>query len=344
MPLPVVSAAPKILDDGAFRRISQCLDVNVEGPAVPADEVQRLHELRSLGILDSLPEERFDRITRMAQRVLGVPIALVSLVDQDRQWFKSRQGLDVTETPRALSFCGHAILGEGEFIIENALDDRRFRDNPLVLKDPNIRFYAGVPIAGPDGGKLGTLCVIDRQPRTMTRADLDVLNDLARMVEFELVVTQLAITDDLTGLNNRRGMGVQGSYALDVCRREGLPAVLLFLDLDGLKAINDRQGHERGDVAIRVTADAMRSTFRSVDVLARLGGDEFCVLLVGTSSVDISIQRLNREVRARSATVALDLSLSVGQSGFDPMSPASLDELIARADESMYSNKASNRR
>jgi PAS domain S-box-containing protein len=161
-------------------------------PDYTANELGRIAALHGLGILDTPPEERFDRITRIAQQIFNVPIALVSLVDKDRQWFKSCQGLGVSETPRDISFCGHAILGDGLFVVPDALEDARFADNPLVTSDPKIRFYAGSTLIGKDGQKLGTLCIIDRRARTFTAAGLQTLSDLARLVERELNERDLA--------------------------------------------------------------------------------------------------------------------------------------------------------
>ena len=120
-----------------------------------------------MNVLDTSPEERFDRLTRVAKRMFDVPIALVSLVDADRQWFKSCVGLSAAETSRDISFCGHAILGEDTFVISDARADERFADNPLVVGEPKIQFYAGCPLRALDGWKLGTLCIIDRTPRSM---------------------------------------------------------------------------------------------------------------------------------------------------------------------------------
>lgn len=145
-------------------------------------------------MLDTPAEERFDRITRIAKRHFGLPIALVSLVDTDRQWFKSNQGLDATETPRSLSFCGHAILGEDIFHVPDALEDRRFRDNPLVTGKPNIRFYAGAPLHAPSGERVGTLCILGSRPRELTAEDCAVLRDLADCVEGELEHAELHAT------------------------------------------------------------------------------------------------------------------------------------------------------
>lgn len=155
-------------------------------PKQPPDESERLAALCSLHALDTPPDERFDRITRIAQRMFDAPIALVSLVDADRQWFKSRMGLDATQTPRGISFCGHAILQSEPFIINDALLDARFADNPLVTGAPHIRFYAGVPIHEARVWRMGTLCIIDHKPRELTPEQIRSLQDLAIWTETEL--------------------------------------------------------------------------------------------------------------------------------------------------------------
>lgn len=150
------------------------------------NDSQRCEVLHSLNILDSAPEARFDRLTRLAQRLFQVDIALVSLVDEQRQWFKSRQGLEATETPRSISFCGHAIEQDRVFVVEDTLADERFADNPLVTDGPRIRFYAGCPLKGPGGLLMGTLCVIDSRPRQFDDQERDALRVLAELVEVEL--------------------------------------------------------------------------------------------------------------------------------------------------------------
>lgn len=160
-------------------------------PQIPEEEPLRLNALRDLKLLDTLPEERFDRLTRLARQLFSVPIALVSLVDEQRQWFKSRQGLDVCETAREISFCGHAILKNEILYVPNALEDYRFSDNPLVVGPLGIRFYAGAPLFAPDGYRVGTLCVIDTKPREITGAQLNALRDLADTVQDELARAHL---------------------------------------------------------------------------------------------------------------------------------------------------------
>jgi GAF domain-containing protein len=153
---------------------------------LPDNEPERLSSLYSLNILDSDIEEEFDRFTRLAMNIFDVPIALISLVDEDRQWFKSCQGLSAQETDRDISFCGHAILQRDTFIVEDTLEDERFCDNPLVTSEPKIRFYAGQPIIYNSHYHLGTLCLIDHKPRHFTERDSQVLQDLTRLVEDEI--------------------------------------------------------------------------------------------------------------------------------------------------------------
>ncbi|MGH1342870.1 MAG: sensor histidine kinase [Nannocystales bacterium] len=149
---------------------------------VPKNESERLRRLRRYGILDTPPTPRFDRIVRLAGRLLDCPIALVSLVDEHRQWFKARVGLDASQTPRADAFCAHTIMGEDVLVVTDAATDPRFADNPLVMGDPDIRFYAGAPLIVGGGLAMGTLCVIDRKPRELDEAGRAVLADLAQMV------------------------------------------------------------------------------------------------------------------------------------------------------------------
>jgi len=152
-------------------------------PGCPANEEVRLSRLFELGILDTPPDDELDRVTRLARKLFDVDIALVSLIDEKRQWFKSAAGLDTKETPRDISFCGHAILGNTTFVVNDALKDERFFDNPLVTGKPHIRFYAGHPLQSVEGYNLGTLCILDSKPREFSRENADSLVDLAKIVE-----------------------------------------------------------------------------------------------------------------------------------------------------------------
>lgn len=310
-------------------------------PTVPENEQARMETLRALRILDTAPEERFDRITRMARRIFGVPISLVSLVDTDRQWFKSAQGLGATETPRNVSFCGHAILGEGVFVVPNALDDERFVDNPLVAKDPHIRFYAGSPIKAANGHKVGTLCLIDREPRRLDEEDKLLLQDLGVMIEQEIAAMQLATLDELTGISNRRGLMELAVHALSMCKRQGSDAVLLGIDLNDFKPINDTHGHAEGDRALIAFSDLLKECFRDSDVFARVGGDEFIALLTHTApgEADRAIERLQQAVSDYNGVAkrGYELSFSVGCAHFT--GKETLESLMEIADQAMYENK-----
>ncbi len=316
----------------------------MKAPALPSDETQRLRVLQSLNILDTPADPRFDHITRLAQRLLGVPIALVSLVDAHRQWFKSRQGLEAAETPRDVSFCGHTILGDEPMVIEDATQDERFHDNPLVTGEPGIRFYAGTPLRAPSGQKLGTLCVLDRRPRRLESADLETLADLGRLAEDQIRALALATTDELTRIPNRRGFRAIAAQLLANAARSRAPVALLSFDLDGFKRINDVEGHESGDNALASFARCLLRTCRSADVVGRLGGDEFSALLWGADAagVDRLLERLGRAVDAANRANAgrLPLAYSVGVALAGAESTASLDELLAQADARMYEQKA----
>ena len=319
----------------------------MQTPAIPIDETQRLRALATLCILDTVPEERFDRITRLACRAFNAPIALVSLVDRDRQWFKSKQGIDISETGRHLSFCGHAILADGSMLVPDALRDERFRDNPLVLDGPKIRFYAGHPIHGPDGSRIGTLCVSDHQPRNFSAEDAALLVDLAAMVERELELVDRASTDELTHLSNRRGFITVATQVLALCRRNRQPAVIVVVDLDSFKTVNDKHGHEAGDAVLRLFAKMLFAHFRSSDVIARLGGDEFALLCSGTNSAQLaaSLETLANEF---SSSVLVreypHLSWSAGMADFHPDSSDTVDALLRVADRRMYRAKSDSRR
>jgi len=171
---------------------------------IPANEEKRLQELYSLELLDTPYEEEFDEIVRIASKICNAPMSVVTLLDSQRQWFKAKVGNLGSETKRDVSFCGHAIMGDGIMEIPNALDDERFVDNPLVTNNPNIRFYAGMPLVTQRGYKIGTLCVIDTVPRNLDEDQLESLETLARQVmriiELRVKVREL---NELTNVKNK---------------------------------------------------------------------------------------------------------------------------------------------
>jgi len=156
-------------------------------PPTPRDESARIDALHALNVLDTQPEDRFDRLTRLAKRVFNVPYSTISMIDSHRQWFKSIQGLSLCETSRDISFCAHAILFDEILYVENALKDERFHDNPVVVGEPKIRFYAGCSL-DVNGFKMGTFCVFDKKPRAFSSEDRQLLRDLAVLAERELAL------------------------------------------------------------------------------------------------------------------------------------------------------------
>ena len=317
-------------------------------PELPVNEAERLHALRTLEILDTSHEERFDRVTRMAKRMFGVEISLVSLVDEDRQWFKSKQGLGASETPREISFCGHAINQDGLFIIPNAIEDVRFSDNPLVTDAPNIRFYAGYPLKLRQGINIGTLCLIDSEPKYLNDEDKQLLNDLGAMIEQEIRSIQLATLDELTLISNRRGFLTLAEHSQKVCQRKKIPMSVILFDLNKFKPINDNYGHHEGDFALKQFAEVMRSVFRESDVIGRLGGDEFVVMLtdVNDEQIAVILDRFSIEMDAMNQVINKPylIESSAGVACFSYDTEQSLEEMIAEADTAMYEKKKSRAR
>jgi diguanylate cyclase (GGDEF)-like protein/PAS domain S-box-containing protein len=164
---------------------------------VPQNDAERLQALREYRVLDTAAEATFDRVTLLASRLLDVPIALLSFVDDNRQWFKSKRGLEAQETVRDTAFCAHAILSDDVFVVSDALEDVRFRDNPLVREHPKIRAYAGAPLTTPRGFKIGTICAIDHEPRNFSREQIDALRALAALA-MEALELRLARTQAVT--------------------------------------------------------------------------------------------------------------------------------------------------
>ncbi len=317
----------------------------MQTPKLPANEASRIQALHSLHILDTLPEDRFDRITRLAQHIFQVPMALISLVDSDRQWFKSNQGLEAAETPRDVSFCGHALHSNDIFEVPDTLADQRFYDNPLVTGSPHIRFYAGQPLRLSSGIVLGTLCLLDTKPRQLSEADRACLVDLAAMAQQEISSAQLATVDHLTQLTNRRGFEALSHHLLASCQRFGLEVRLLFIDLDRFKEINDRLGHAEGDKALISFSNILRRTFRNSDVIARFGGDEFAVLMsqhCGETAA-AALNRLSDAVAAHNSSVPSEsaLAYSAGLINYDPLQHGDAQALLAQADQEMYRHKQS---
>lgn len=308
---------------------------------IPEDEADRLEAVHGLGLVETPSDERFDRYTRLAVHLFDVPTALFGLMEEDRQWFKSKHGLASDELPRDLAFCSYTILGDDLLVVKDATRDERFKENPLVNGEPGIRFYAGCPIRTRGGAKIGTLAVMDYVPRVFEDSDLLLLKDLAAMIEEDVAIINEATIDELTGLSNRRGFRAIANPALAVCRRLDRPASLMFFDLDGFKEVNDSYGHAEGDKVLIQVAEILLNEFRNSDVIARLGGDEFCVLLTGTSANNLErpVQNLDEGIRQWSQTVPYNVGYSAGTVTYDVDKHPTISDLLADADRLMYENK-----
>ncbi|MDH3282568.1 MAG: sensor domain-containing diguanylate cyclase [Gammaproteobacteria bacterium] len=335
----------------------------MQAPELPKNETQRMAALRSLDVLFSPPEERFDRITRLASRVLGTPISLVSLVADKCQWFKSSHRLAATETPRKVSFCGHAILSDETLVIEDARQDERFVDNPLVTDDPHIRFYAGHPLHSEDGSRVGTLCVIDRNPRKFTQEQLQVLRDLAALAETELQRGQLSVIqrdlirerndlkrksaiDGLTRLWNRSAIMELLNAELARTKR-GAPMCVAMIDVDHFKKINDTHGHQIGDAVLVEIAARIRRAVREYNAVGRYGGEEFIAVLgnCDLEAGNVVCKRILSCMANEQITTPvgpLNVTVSIGLASHDVKND-NLECIVGAADTALYRAKSNGR-
>ena len=259
-------------------------------PQSHPQELARLRALRDLNILDSDPEEKFDRYTRIGARLLNADFCLISLVDTDRQWFKSDYGrIGCSQTSRGASFCGHTILRQDDrMIIEDAKTHPLFRNNPLVTGEPYIAAYFGINIKANNGLPIGTICAIHQKPRKFTNDDIEAFNDLAACVENEITGLRSSSIDYLTRLPNRRGFFKFATALQERALNQNKQLAFIYIDIDNLKAINDHYGHSCGDQAIQTLANAIKASIRSrteeCDLAVRLSGDEFGVLTISENA------------------------------------------------------------
>ena len=335
----------------------------------------RLAALEATGLLDGAANDVLDRLTRLTTRLLEVPMALVSLVDDRSQHFPGLTGLggwagDQRGTPLSHSFCQHVVTTDRPLLIEDASTNALVRNN-LAFSEMGVVAYLGVPLRTSEGETLGSLCAMNSQQSHWTPEQVATMEDLAAaaMAEIELRATTRAliarqeeleaartalqaannrlqvqaVRDPLTGLLNRRGFAELARQHLATARRLGTPVVVVMMDLDGFKQINDTLGQDVGDEALVDMAALLKKTCRDADLVARLGGDEFALLLTNTTETDVAVIRTRLETALASLNAEpgreYRLASSMGMVSWSAKAPVSMAVLLKEADAAMYADK-----
>lgn len=258
----------------------------------PAEQL-RLKTLYDYCVLDSGREQQFDDLAQLAARICEVPIALISLVDADRLYFKAAVGYNKQESSLQPSFCVHAIRQTGVFVVPDTAQDARFARMPAVVTPPHHRFYAAAPLLAPNGAALGTICVIDTKPRNLSASQADSLAIIARQIVAQLELRLQSARDPLTGLLHRRYMEEQLTALLHRARRRTTPLSALMMDLDDFRSVNDTAGHSAGDAVLKAVGQLLAQSVRREDAACRYGGDEFVLILP-----DMTLETAQRRAEA----------------------------------------------
>lgn len=337
--------------------------MNVPLPHAVNEQI-RLAALADYAILDTAAEQAYDDLTYLAASICGTPVALISLVDETREWFKSRVGLALKQTRREYSFCAHAIANpDALLIIEDASRDQRFADNPLVVGAPAIRFYAGAPLVTRGGEVLGVLCVIDYQPRSLDERAGEALRCLARQVMAQLelrkvrsllqnaqdkvadLTSRLTLhgeVDALTQLHNRRALQIKLAEEWERAFRYSTPLSLLVLDIDEFRSYNEAYGYAAGDQVLRKVAQLLSRGARLSDMAARSGGDVFALVLPVTD-LDSALQiaeRIRYGIELE-AWPQRPITVSIGVSTYGIQADAA--SFLAQAEQATVSAKRNGR-
>ncbi|MDR7191502.1 sensor domain-containing diguanylate cyclase [Luteimonas terrae] len=342
-------------------------------PPMPADEDVRQATLDAYRILDTQREEAYDDLVAIAAAICNVPIAVISLVDRDRQWFKAARGIDGSGTSREMAFCAYAILDPSEtMVVNDAREDPRFSGNPLVVGGPRVRFYAGAPMRASNGQPMGTVCVLDDRPRqleTPQRIALEALSRQAsRLMELHSVSRALRLqleergwyeqqllhyqrelehqnadleeqssTDPLTGLANRRAFSRTLEAAITRAHAAGEPLSVAIVDIDHFKSINDLHGHAEGDRVLQALGAMLLTGEAARGRVARFGGEEFVRLLPDRGLTDAARESEYLREAVAAMPTGLPVTISIGVATLQPSEDAS--SLLARADQALYKAK-----
>jgi diguanylate cyclase (GGDEF)-like protein len=335
-------------------------DVPEYPTSLPNNEQLRLAAIRHLDILDTPPDGAFDRLTQLAGRVFKVPIAIVTVVDTDRIWFKSKLGLDVDEVPLSPGLCASCILQDEVMVLQDARKDAVALTNPLVAGEFGLRFYAGAPLKTSNGVNIGTFCLIDRASRDFGEDERASLADFAAIVmeamEYRLASRKLLLqnlrvvedaekkanTDAMTGLGNRRALESAISRFESVIHSGStLDMMVAVVDLNGLKQINDRRGHAAGDFLIVTFAAGLKNALRAEDHVYRIGGDEFAILSPVAPEPDFTTLRSRIEAVTEDVRKITGFGEAGASMGISAVSAAgfNVQKALDQADRKMYEEK-----
>lgn len=332
---------------------------------IASTATMKLANLPSMDLFYTPLEERFERITRLSRRALGVPVAAITLMNSQKQWFKSVSGWSISELPRSRSFCDLTLQGTGPNIIGDTKLHPGTAKHPLVLSAPRFRFYAGCPLSDTDGLVAGTFCVFDVKPRKFSESDKQCLIDLAAMAERELADDHLlgvhasliaklsiarreAMMDPLTRLWNRRGAMVLLESAFQRADTNRTKLGLALVDLDNFKSVNDTHGHQIGDEVLRKIGARLIRGVRHDDAMCRIGGDEFLLLICDTdpgtaAAVAERVRAGIKDLPIPTRNGAVVMTASVGFTIREPGEALSTDQLLERADQALLQSKSEGR-
>jgi diguanylate cyclase (GGDEF)-like protein len=319
---------------------------------LPYNETLRLNELNSYGILDSSAEQDYDDIVAITSAICRTPIAAVTFIDDHRQWFKSIKGFDLAEVPREISLCGYTILQPDRIMeVPDTLTDQRFATHPIVVNDPKIRFYASVPMVNPRGAAVGTICIMDHEPRNLSNIEIKALQSLSRQVithlELKIAVTGLqrdGMTDFLTSVWNRRAFDRRliDEWNLHLYGQKIM--AIIMVDLDHFKKINDTYGHQAGDDTLAHAAKILEENVRQQDMVARYGGEEFVIILSNTDHHGaMAVAEKIRSALEQTDWPHTKVTASLGLASHSPQNGGSATGLLACADQALYIAKRTGR-
>lgn len=310
------------------------------------NEAERVETLQRYNILDTAPETEFENIISLVQTTFNVPMAAISFIDSDRQWFKASRGLELSETSREDAFCNYTIQSDEVLVVSDAKEDDRFSDNPFVLGEAGIQCYMGTPLQAPNGKNIGSLCVIGTEPREFTEAEARILERFASLVVSQLELRQTALLDNLTQTMNRGPFLEQVDIAIKAFKQKGICSTLALIDVDRFKILNDTYGHPLGDKILVAFAKACTDSIRSVDLVGRIGGDEFGLLLRGITPVaaDKVIQRVHSNISKVTIpdNPSVKITASIGYVSIVD-SIEKKENWIELADIALYKSKANGR-